>query len=171
MVVTTSKLLTTGANTKCVKLIVLDSNIRSMTEFKQIIGRGTRLRPDAGKTFFTILDFRRACDLFHDPDFDGPADNSTNWSGEGDPPVKPRPARVEGDDAGGIVSPAPPGGEDIPLDGEEPRRILVVEGEEVTIIGKAVRHLDENGKLVVEKFEDYTRRNILSCFPTEETFR
>ncbi len=68
VVVTTSKLLTTGANTKCVKLIVLDSNIRSMTEFKQIIGRGTRLVPDADKTFFTILDFRNACALFHDPD-------------------------------------------------------------------------------------------------------
>ena len=170
VVVTTSKLLTTGANTKCVKLIVLDSNIRSMTEFKQIIGRGTRLRPDADKTFFTILDFRRDCDLFHDPDFDGPADDSTNWSGEGDPPTKERPPRFDGGEKGGDIPPAPPG-DDIPLDGEEPRRIIVVEGEEVTIVGKAVSHLDENGKLVVEKFEDYTRRNILSCFPTEEAFR
>ena len=171
VVVTTSKLLTTGANTKCVKLIVLDSNIRSMTEFKQIIGRGTRLRPDADKTFFTILDFRHACDLFHDPDFDGPADDSTHWSGEGDPPTKERPPRFDGGEKGGETPPAPPGGDDPGLEPPEPRRILVVEGEEVTLLGRSVSHLDENGKLVVEKFEDYTRRNILSCFPTEDAFR
>lgn len=171
VVVTTSKLLTTGANTKCVKLIVLDSSIRSMTEFKQIIGRGTRLRPDADKTFFSILDFRRACDLFHDPDFDGPADDSTRWSGEGDPPAGERPTRFDDGETGGELPPAPPGGEDMPPDDEEPRRIIVVEGGEVSLAGKSVSYLDENGKLVVEKFEDYTRRNIRSCFPTEEDFR
>lgn len=80
VVVTTSKLLTTGADTKCVKLIVLDANIRSMTEFKQIIGRGTRLREEEGKTFFTILDFRNASELFKDSEFDGEPDWQSDWN-------------------------------------------------------------------------------------------
>lgn len=70
---TTSKLLTTGVDAKTCKLIVLDTNINSMTEFKQIIGRGTRLDPDFDKYFFTIMDFRQATKLFADPAFDGPA--------------------------------------------------------------------------------------------------
>ncbi|WP_294488190.1 EcoAI/FtnUII family type I restriction enzme subunit R [uncultured Mailhella sp.] len=169
VVVTTSKLLTTGANTRCVKLIVLDSNIRSMTEFKQIIGRGTRLRPDAGKTFFTILDFRNACALFHDPDFDGPADNASVWSGEGDPPCRERPV---GTDGGRESAPpeAAPEGVSSPEDGE-PSRLIVVDGVEVSILGRSVSYLDENGRLVTEKFEEYTKRNILSCYGTEEAFR
>lgn len=170
VVVTTSKLLTTGANTRCVKLIVLDSNIRSMTEFKQIIGRGTRLRPDADKTFFTILDFRNACALFHDPDFDGPADSETTWSGEGDPPIRDVPRKP----AGGGEDPGPPTaapeGVETPDDGEIPR-LIVVDGVDVSIVGRSVSYLNENGDLVTEKFEDYTRRNILSCYGTEEEFR
>ena len=70
-IVTTSKLLTTGVDAKTCKLIVLDSNIESMTEFKQIIGRGTRLSPDHGKEYFTIMDFRNVSRHFADPDFDG----------------------------------------------------------------------------------------------------
>ena len=81
VIVTTSKLLTTGADTKCVKLIVLDIPIRSMTEFKQIIGRGSRLNEDAGKTFFTILDLRQACLLFKDETFDGSPDDVAPWGG------------------------------------------------------------------------------------------
>ncbi|WP_300908747.1 EcoAI/FtnUII family type I restriction enzme subunit R [uncultured Desulfovibrio sp.] len=176
VVVTTSKLLTTGANTKCVKLIVLDSNIKSMTEFKQIIGRGTRLRPDVDKTFFTILDFRGACALFHDPDFDGPADDETNWDGNGDPPIRPR--RPDGDDSStSPVDTLPDGQDGAPDTGQDggddqqPREMIVVDGVEITILGKSVSYLDENGNLVTEKFAEYTRKNILSCFPTEEAFR
>lgn len=176
VVVTTSKLLTTGTNTKCVKLIVLDSSIRSMTEFKQIIGRGTRLRPDVDKTFFTILDFRGACALFHDPDFDGPADDETNWDGNGDPPVRagaldgdnsttpPVDTTLDGDDG------TPATGQDEGKD-QQPREMIVVDGVEITLLGKSVSYIDENGNLVTEKFEDYTRKNILSRFPTEEAFR
>ena len=70
VIVTTSKLMTTGVDCKTCRLIVLDNNINSMTEFKQIIGRGTRLKPDYGKEYFTIMDFRNACRLFADPEFD-----------------------------------------------------------------------------------------------------
>lgn len=72
VLVTTSKLLSTGVDVQTIKYIVLDSNIKSMTEFKQIIGRGTRVREDLGKLYFTIFDFRDVTRLFHDPDFDGP---------------------------------------------------------------------------------------------------
>ena len=71
VIATTSKLMTTGVDAQTCKLIVLDSNIGSMTEFKQIIGRGTRINEEYGKTFFTIMDFRGATDKFADPDFDG----------------------------------------------------------------------------------------------------
>ena len=87
VLVTTSKLLSTGVDIQTVKFIVLDSNIRSMTEFKQIIGRGTRVREDLGKMYFTIFDFRDVTRLFHDPDFDGPIeqqdDFEPNKPGEG----------------------------------------------------------------------------------------
>ena len=170
VVVTTSKLLTTGANTKCVKLIVLDSNIRSMTEFKQIIGRGTRLRPDAGKTFFTILDFRNACALFHDPEFDGPGDDVSVWSGEGDPPQKERPDGAERGEGKKAQLPAPDGAASPLTDADAPR-IIVVDGVDVAVAGRSVRYLDENGNLVTEKYEEYTKRNILSCYGTDEAFR
>ncbi len=156
VVVTTSKLLSTGANTKCVKLIVLDSNIRSMTEFKQIIGRGTRLRPDADKTFFTILDFRGVCQLFSDPDFDGEPDNTIPWTGTGDPPIK---------DGGDTPPPKPkkPGSRD-------PREVYVVDNVPVEILGKATQYLDENGQLVTEKYVDYTRKSILSIYGSDKDF-
>ena len=162
VVVTTSKLLTTGADTKCVKLIVLDQNITSMTEFKQIIGRGTRLREDAGKTFFTILDFRGACELFKDPKFDGDPGNVAQWgagdplphSGNDNPPPKPKPP----------VPPTPP------RPPVEPAHPYVVGGGVVNVISKTVQYRDGNGKLITERFEDYTRRNILELFGTEADF-
>ena len=86
VLVTTSKLLSTGVDVQTVKYIVLDSNIRSMTEFKQIIGRGTRVREDLGKLYFTIFDFRDVTRLFHDPDFDGPIEQQDNFQ-----PNKPGP--------------------------------------------------------------------------------
>ena len=164
VVVTTSKLLTTGADTKCVKLIVLDANISSMTEFKQIIGRGTRLREDAGKTFFTILDFRDACALFKDPAFDGDPDAIAEW-GEGDPApidrtLKPDPAPSPGPGPEPKPKPSP--------QTEQPT--YVVSGGEVTINNKNIQFLDENGRLVTQRFEDYTRNNILAAFKTEADF-
>lgn len=147
VVVTTSKLLTTGADTKCVKLIVLDSVINSMTEFKQIIGRGTRLRADAGKTMFTILDFRGACELFSDPEFDGEPSghgNGGSYNGGG------------GGDGG-----------DYPPERDDIYTTSVVT---VTEQGRKVSYLDENGKLVTVKYEDYTRKAVLELFGSHDGF-
>lgn len=194
VVVTTSKLLTTGADTKCVKLIVLDANIRSMTEFKQIIGRGTRLREDAQKTFFTILDFRNASGLFKDKEFDGEPDWQSEWVN--DPAPKPEgeddPGK-QGDDAdsGNGNGKTPGEGDETPDEGDkkpdgddkEPgplnkppsprnkRTVYVVgSGVEVSVVGETVSYLNAEGKLVVEKFRDFTRKNILELFESEANF-
>ena len=99
VIVTTSKLLTTGADTKCTKLIVLDANIKSHTEFKQIIGRGTRLDADSGKTNFTILDFRRVSEIFNDPDFDGDPGELLELvdPDPNDPHLRPKPTKTDYD--------------------------------------------------------------------------
>lgn len=184
VVVTTSKLLTTGADTRCVKLIVLDAPIGSMTEFKQIIGRGTRLVEEADKTFFTILDFQEATTKFSDPEFDGTADRTADWW-EVDPEGKNRPIEdvidplvppteeVDGDNSegqsvGNSIGGDSSGGTDIPP--PEPPEIYVVSGVEVTVTRRTVKYLDENGKLVTAKFTDYTRSNILKLFGTEDSF-
>lgn len=178
VVVTTSKLLTTGADTKCVKLIVLDAQIRSMTEFKQIIGRGTRLREDAGKTFFTILDFRGASELFKDPKFDGPADVEREWH-EGDPPIH-QPANGEKQGEGDSVdeqSPVVQEGDTkapVPEPGSpvepEPRVVYRVKGVPVEVVGSSISYLNEDGDLVTSKFRDYTKANILKLFGSEADF-
>lgn len=161
VIATTSKLLSTGVDTKCVKLIVLDTGIRSMTEFKQIIGRGTRLREDAGKTFFTIMDFRGVCELFKDSDFDGPADYETDFNpdkdtfttGQDPEPQAPKPKNKRGGHTTG-----------------EPPKYFEVGRVSVELEGKETAYLDEDGKLVTEKFEDYTRKNILKMFNSEAEF-
>lgn len=147
VVVTTSKLLTTGADTKCVKLIVLDSVINSMTEFKQIIGRGTRLNAEAGKTMFTILDFRGACELFSDPEFDG----------------EPQGGGGRGHNGGGG------GGGEIIIDPPE-KEFYTTSTVTVTEQGRKVSYLDANGKLVTEKYEDYTRKAVLELFGSHDGF-
>jgi type I restriction enzyme R subunit len=175
VVVTTSKLLSTGADTKCVKLIVLDSNILSLTEFKQIIGRGTRLRPDAGKTFFTILDFRNVTTLFSDPKFDGDPDDTAEW-GEGDPVPSAGGGKSKTHKPNGKHDGDGNDGDDDEDSGDDDEKIhqpietYTVSGVDVTVTGTSVSYLDENGKLVTMKFEDYTRRNILSVFGSENEF-
>lgn len=194
VVVTTSKLLTTGADTKCVKLIVLDTPIRSMTEFKQIIGRGTRLREEVGKTFFTILDFRGACELFSDPEFDGPPEVTTSWE-EGDSLPKTKKTGEEddiedpvaypdgGDDADGSDNDDDPptdpteesedtaGRDDRPPIIDLPEKVVyVVKGVSVEVVGSTISYLDEDGKLLTSKFRDYTRKNILELFGSEAEF-
>ena len=181
VVVTTSKLLTTGADTKCVKLIVLDTNIRSMTEFKQIIGRGTRLREDADKTFFTILDFRGACNLFKDKEFDGDADVESEWGDEDPAPVGPKgdtiidvnegedPKDVKGHD-GKDGHDTGTGGGEVDVDPPEPPERYVVGDVEVTVVGTSVSYLDDDGNLVTSKFKDYTRKNILELFKSKAKF-
>lgn len=172
VVVTTSKLLTTGANTKCVKLIVLDTPIRSMTEFKQIIGRGSRIVEDAGKTFFTILDFRGVCKLFQDPEFDGPAEHESYWK-EGNSLFK-----VDDDSSQRSKACKETGSGnpfiDTGLDGlslkEDEKTTYLVKGVPVEVVGSSICYLDENGNLVTDKFRDYTQRNIIKIFGSETEF-
>lgn len=149
--VTTSKLLSTGVDVQTVKYIVLDSNIRSMTEFKQIIGRGTRVREDLGKLYFTIFDFRDVTRLFHDPDFDGPIEQQDDYE-----PGKP------GDGPEEPPKPPKPGGE------KKPKYVL---GDTtVTVSQKHVQYLDKNGNLITESLIDYTKRNVLDKYASLDDF-
>lgn len=164
VIATTSKLLTTGVDAKTCKLIVLDSNINSMTEFKQIIGRGTRIDEEYGKTWFTILDFRGVTSLFADPDFDGdPVIDDDFEPKDKDDIVYPKP---DGEDNGGV------GEEDPPIIDDEETKVkkFYVDDCEVSIINKKVQFLDKNGKLITETFEDYTKRTLKTQFRNLDEF-
>ena len=159
VIATTSKLLSTGADCKMTKLIVLDEMISSMTEFKQIIGRGTRLREKEGKTHFVVMDFRAVTRLFADPDWDGPIEIDEGFTPGG--------SRVP---RGG----SPEGGEGDPLvDPDPPRQMPVVDAEGCTvrIINRTVSVYDTNGKLLrQESIVDYTKSNILGTYASLDNF-
>lgn len=168
-IVTTSKLMTTGVDCKTCKLIVLDNEIKSMTEFKQIIGRGTRINDAYGKQFFTIMDFRNVTNLFADPDFDGePVSVVDDDGGEGSgdalihdvPDAAGQPESGGQDGDGGFVP---------PVDSEVKKKIRV-RGVDVVILNERVEILDEDGNLVTESLTDYSRRNILNQYATLDTF-
>ena len=162
VVVTTSKLMTTGVDCKTCKLIVLDNNINSMTEFKQIIGRGTRLKPDYGKEYFTIMDFRNACRLFADPDFDGdPIVIIDGGDPTFDPPVAPSTPPQPDPGLG-------PGSG--PVDPPEKKHKFRVRGVEVTILNERVQYYDKDGKLITESVTDYSKKNILGEYATLDAF-
>lgn len=154
VIATTSKLLTTGADCKMTKLIVIDSMIGSMTEFKQIIGRGTRLREKEGKTHFMVMDFRGVSRLFTDPDWDGPIEVDEGFtSGNGKNTQKPKKED----------------GETIHPSTEKP--IVDENGCEVRIINKTVSVYDPSGKLLrQENIIDYTRTNILGEYASLDNF-
>lgn len=155
VIATTSKLLSTGSDCKMTKLIVLDQMIGSMTEFKQIIGRGTRIREKDGKTHFVVMDFRNVTRLFADPDWDGPIEIDPDYPpkvgpGPVDPPIDP---------------PTPP----IPPPSAKP--IVAPDGCRVEVIGKTVSIYDTNGKLLRhESIEDYTKSNILGKCASLDSF-
>lgn len=151
VLVTTSKLLSTGIDVQTVQFIVLDSNIRSMTEFKQIIGRGTRVREDLGKLYFTIFDFRDVTRLFHDPDFDGPIEQQDDFE-----PYKPGPGPEE-----------PPA---VTPPGHEKRPKYVLGGTSVTVSQRHVQYLDKNGNLITESLIDYTKRNVRNQYASLDEF-
>jgi len=156
VIATTSKLLSTGADCKMTKLIVLDQMISSMTEFKQIIGRGTRLREKENKTHFVVMDFRNVTRLFADPDWDGPI--------EQDPDFDPNGAQAAG---------APPTAPDNPpfSTGNPPKPIVDVNGCKVEIIHKTVSIYDANGKLLrQESIIDYTKENVLGEYASLDNF-
>ena len=158
VIATTSKLLSTGADCKMTKLIVLDEMINSMTEFKQIIGRGTRLREKDGKTHFTVLDFRNVTRLFADPDWDGPIEIDPGFPG----PTNPGPGPGPGGD--------PPGPSEPPA-GPKKKPIVGKDGCRVEIIHKTVSVYDANGKLLrQESIVDYTKENIRGEYASLDNF-
>ena len=183
-IVTTSKLLTTGVDCKTCRLIVLDSNIGSMTEFKQIIGRGTRIDNKHNKLFFTIMDFRNVTKLFADPNFDGDpvqiieiVDNGQEDIDLGDTSGN----TPDGDDNPSDDTPRPPSGmpqggdsgilRDPPIDlPEPPKRKVYVRGVPVEISKEIVQFYDIDGKLVTESLRDYSRRNILREYASLDDF-
>ena len=161
VIATTSKLLSTGVDCKMVKLIVLDQQIGSMTEFKQIIGRGTRIRENEGKTHFVVMDFRNVTRLFADPDY------------------PPKPCPVCGKNPCVCLKPTPPSACPIcgknpcecPTPVPRPKPIVDKNGCEVKVINKVVSVYDTNGKLLrTESITDYTKKNIIDTYATIETF-
>jgi len=177
----TSKLMTTGVDAQTCKLIVLDSNIGSMTEFKQIIGRGTRINEEFGKTFFTILDFRNVTDLFADPDFDGDPvrvkelgqddefDTPEEELGEGE--------TLTGDEGEAIIFELPAetpylipdiiDGGDI-ISGPKPK--YYVNGVNVAVLNERIQYMDGNGKLITGSLKDYTRQKVREQYQTLDAF-
>jgi type I restriction enzyme R subunit len=180
VIATTSKLMTTGVDAQTCKLIVLDSNIGSMTEFKQIIGRGTRINEEYGKTYFTIMDFRNVTHLFADPAFDGD-------------PVMIKEVTQEDDISGAEEETADEPIIDI-LDGEEVefpefetpeitgaglfeeegpgygRTKVFVDGVEVKIVNERVQYLGADGKIITESLRDYTKKNITKQYQSLDRF-
>ncbi|EGK02584.1 hypothetical protein HMPREF9455_00834 [Dysgonomonas gadei ATCC BAA-286] len=178
VIATTSKLMTTGVDAQTCKLIVLDSNIGSMTEFKQIIGRGTRINEEYGKTYFTIMDFRNVTNLFADPTFDGDpvmiksVSEDDDISGtddeitdepivdiiDGEPVDFPegKQSKVEG---GGDIITAP-----------NLREKVRVDGVRVAIINERVQYLGSDGRIITESIKDYTKKNVKGKYTSLETF-
>jgi type I restriction enzyme R subunit len=174
VLVTTSRLLSTGVDAQTCRLIVLDREVHSMTEFKQIVGRGTRVHEDTKKFFFTLIDFRGATSHFADPDFDGdpvqiytpaeggpitPPDDAPTMDHDG-VPITPEP----GDDETVVDYPGlplPPGG---------PIRKIYVDGVGARILAERVEYLDENGKLVTESLRDFTRTALKKRFANLDDF-
>ena len=177
VIATTSKLMTTGVDAQTCKLIVLDSNIGSMTEFKQIIGRGTRINEEYGKSYFTIMDFRNVTNLFADPDFDGDpvmikqVSEDDDLSGTEDEtnegPI------IDGEDGDEVEFPDPKeyptieGGGDIV---EEPRVKIRVDGVRVQVVNERVQYLGADGKIISEDIKDYTKKNVTSNFNSLNDF-
>jgi type I restriction enzyme R subunit len=174
VLVTTSRLLSTGVDAQTCRLIVLDRSVGSMTEFKQIVGRGTRVHEDSKKFYFTLIDFRGATDNFAQPEFDGDPVQIYE-PGEGDPITPPEDAPTAGDD-GALVTrepadeetvidqpglPQPPGGQ---------IRKVYVDGIGARILAERVEYLDENGKLVTESLRDFTKTALKKRFASLDDF-
>ncbi|MBU6172272.1 MAG: DEAD/DEAH box helicase family protein [Planctomycetes bacterium] len=178
VIATTSKLMTTGVDAQTCKLIVLDSNIGSMTEFKQIIGRGTRINEDFGKHYFTIMDFRNVTALFADKDFDGDpvrVKETTETEDISDTDNESDDTPVTDDITGDVIDFPEPQKPDVSIAKEGPgeyrsRRKVTVNGIEVTVIKERVQYLGEDGKIITESLRDYTRKNVLSAYSSLDAF-
>ncbi|MCC5453370.1 DEAD/DEAH box helicase family protein [Rheinheimera sp. UJ51] len=179
VIATTSKLMTTGVDAQTCKLVVLDQRIQSMTEFKQIIGRGTRINEDFGKLWFTIMDFKKATELFADPAFDGdpvviynpkpgddpePPAGNDGGVGDEDPGYGATVGDGEtGDDGSGLA------GIDVGGGGEKKKKFFVA-GHPVMMIGERVQFLGPDGKLITESLTDYTKECVQKQFATLKDF-
>ena len=147
VIATTSKLMGTGVDAQTCKLIVIDKRIESMSEFKQIIGRGTRINEDYNKYFFTIMDFRKVSELFADPDFDGEPLDGSQYD-----PTDP------------INSPKPGDRESFG------NMRFVVDGVPVSVVAERVQYFGADGKLITESLEDYTKKNVTRQYATLNAF-
>ena len=177
VIVTTSKLLSTGVDAQTCRLIVLDRAVESMTEFKQIVGRGTRVHEDTKKFYFTLMDFRGATNHFADPKFDGPVIQEYEPEPDGpiyppddipledeEDPIPPEP----GEDETIVDDPTPP---DISItDGTGKRKKVYVDGVAATVIAERVEYLDEEGKLVTESLRDFTKKALCKRFASLDVF-
>ena len=157
VIATTSELLSTGVDAKTCKVIVLDKNINSMTMFKQIIGRGTRIEEEHNKYYFTIMDFKKATELFRDPDFDGEP-VIIYEPGDDDPPVPPDPQPYDNEDFPGD-----------PLETGESRKVYI-SGVSARIIAERIEYIGPDGSLITESYRDFTRKQIRSEFASLDEF-
>ncbi len=171
VLVTTSRLLSTGVDAQTCRLIVLDRAVGSMTEFKQIVGRGTRVHEDTKKFYFTLIDFRGATGHFADPDFDGDPVQIYE-PGEGDPITPPDDAPPTGED-----TPPTPGADEtvvdqpgLPFPPGDPIRKIYVDGVGARILAERVEYLDENGRLVTESLRDFTKTALKKRFASLDDF-
>jgi len=169
VIATTSKLMSTGVDSQTAKLIVLDQNIRSMVEFKQIIGRGTRINEDFNKYYFTIMDFKKATELFADPDFDGdpvqiyePGPDETPVPPDDDPPID-----VDGEE---IIIDVEDDGIIIDTEGGEPPRKYYVHDVPVYVVSERVQYYGKDGKLITESLRDYTRNTMKKEYASLDDF-
>ncbi len=170
VIATTSKLMTTGVDAQTCQLIVLDQRIQSMTEFKQIIGRGTRVNEDYGKYYFTIMDFRKVTELFADPDFDGdPVQIYVPGKGESVvPPDEDDGSALEDNSAGDGYSPID---EVIIGDPEKSRPVrYVLDDVDVEIVSVREQYYGKDGKLITESLKDYTKKTVSEAFASLDDF-
>lgn len=180
VIATTSKLMTTGVDAQTCKLIVLDQRIQSMTEFKQIIGRGTRINEDYGKYYFTIMDFKKATELFADPAFDGDPVQIYEPKGKDDSPVPPDDFEKEEtgnieysiNEQNSVTSFVSEEGTQSFATTEEGRKIkkFYVSDVPVTVAAERVQYFDANGKLITESLKDYTRKALYKEFSSLDDF-
>lgn len=172
VIATTSKLMTTGVDAQTCKLVVLDQHIKSMTEFKQIIGRGTRINEDYGKYWFTIMDFKKATELFADPAFDGEPVVIYNPEGDSSPVPPEETEGEEGDvidgGAGATEGDETTGGADD--DGGKKRVKYVINNVAVHVIAERVQYYGPDGKLITESLRDYTRACVKKQFASLDDF-
>lgn len=175
VLVTTSRLLSTGVDVQTCRLIALDREVGSMTEFKQIVGRGTRVHEDTRKFYFTLIDFRGATGHFADPEFDGEPVQIYEPT-EGDP-VAPPDDVLPTDEDGATLPETPDADEtivdqpDLPLPvGGGPQKKVYVDGVSASIIAERVEYLDENGKLVTESLRDFTKKALRKRFASLDDF-